>query len=114
MDSQDIAAANSGTTAVREGYRFDEAGLARWLAENVEGFAGPLTVEQFRGGQSNPTYKLVTPAKSFVLRRKPPGALLPGAHAVDREARVLAALGKAGFPVAQMHGLCTDEAVIGT
>ena len=72
-------------------------------------FAGPLTVEQFKGGQSNPTYKLVTPAGSYVLRRKPPGQLLKGAHAVEREARVLAALGAAGFPVARVHGLCTDD-----
>ena len=106
--------ANTGTTAVREGYGFDEAALSRWMAENVEGFAGPLRVEQFKGGQSNPTYKLVTPARSYVLRRKPPGDLLPGAHAVDREARVQMALGKQGFPVAKVHGLCTDDAVIGT
>ena len=110
----DFAATNTGTTGVREGYRFDEASLGRWMAANVDGFAGPLTVEQFRGGQSNPTYKLVMPTRSYVLRRKPPGELLPGAHAVDREARVLACLGKAGFPVAHMYGLCTDESVIGT
>lgn len=110
----DFAATNTGTTAVREGYRFDEVSLERWMAAHVDGFAGPLTVEQFRGGQSNPTYKLVTPGRAYVLRRKPPGELLAGAHAVDREARVLAALGKAGFPVAHMYGLCTDEAVIGT
>lgn len=110
----DATSANSGTTPVREGYRFDEASLARWMAENVEAFAGPLTVEQFRGGQSNPTYKLVTPGKSYVLRRKPPGELLPGAHAVDREATVLSRLGEAGFPVAHVHGLCTDDTVIGT
>ena len=114
MSDTDIAAANSGTTAVRDGYAFDEAGLARWMADNVGGFAGPLSVEQFKGGQSNPTYKLITPGKAYVLRRKPPGELLPGAHAVDREARVLAALGQAGFPVAHMFGLCTDESVIGT
>ena len=114
MTTPDLASANSGTTPVREGYRFDEAALARWMAANVAGFAGPLVVEQFKGGQSNPTYKLVTPGKSYVLRRKPPGELLPGAHAVDREARVLSALGRAGFPVAHVHGLCTDESVIGT
>lgn len=111
---EDTTSANSGTTPVREGYRFDEGRLARWMRENVAGFAGPLTVEQFRGGQSNPTYKLVTPARAYVLRRKPPGELLPGAHAVDREARVLTRLGAAGFPVAHVHGLCTDDAVIGT
>jgi aminoglycoside phosphotransferase (APT) family kinase protein len=106
--------ANVGTTPVREGYAFDEASLARWMSSNIESFAGPLAVEQFKGGQSNPTYKLVTPGRSYVLRRKPPGELLKGAHAVEREAKVLSALGRAGFPVAYVHGLCTDEAVIGT
>ncbi|MDG2002964.1 MAG: phosphotransferase [Novosphingobium sp.] len=106
--------ANTGTTAVREGYDFDEAALAQWMVENVDGFAGPLSVEQFKGGQSNPTYQLRTPVRSYVLRRKPPGELLPGAHAVDREARVQQALGAQGFPVATIHGVCTDGAVIGT
>lgn len=110
----DLAAANAGTSAVREGYAFDEAALARWMEANVAGYAGPLTVEQFKGGQSNPTYKLVTPARNYVLRRKPPGHLLPGAHAVDREAKVQMALATTGFPVARVHGLCTDESVIGT
>ena len=90
---------NSGTTAVREGFRFDETALARWMDAHVEGYAGPLTIEQFKGGQSNPTYRLNTPGRSYVLRRKPPGALLKGAHAVDREATVLTALAKAQFPV---------------
>lgn len=106
--------ANAGTTPVREGYRFDEAALARWMEAEVEGFSGPLTVEQFKGGQSNPTYKLVTPGRSYVLRRKPPGPVLKGAHAVEREAQVLSALGSVGFPVAHVHGLCTDESVIGS
>ncbi len=105
---------NAGTTAVREGFRFDEAALARWMAAHVEGFSGPLAVEQFKGGQSNPTYRLNTPQRSYVLRRKPPGELLKGAHAVDREATVLIALAKADFPVARVHGLCTDDAVIGS
>ncbi|SNS52706.1 Predicted kinase, aminoglycoside phosphotransferase (APT) family [Sphingomonas laterariae] len=105
---------NSGTTAVREQHRFDEARLARWMEENVAGYAGPLTVEQFKGGQSNPTYKLVTPGRSYVLRRKPPGQLIKGAHAVEREARVLSALATVDFPVARVHGLCTDDSVIGT
>jgi aminoglycoside phosphotransferase (APT) family kinase protein len=73
-----------------------------------------LTIEQFKGGQSNPTYKLITPHAAYVLRRKPPGELLKGAHAVEREAKVLIALGSAGFPVAHVHALCTDESVIGT
>jgi aminoglycoside phosphotransferase (APT) family kinase protein len=80
----------------------------------VPGYEGPLTVEQFKGGQSNPTYKLVTPGRSYVLRRKPSGQLLKGAHAVEREAKVLTGLEKAGFPVAHVHALCTDDAVIGT
>ncbi|RVT94226.1 phosphotransferase [Sphingomonas crocodyli] len=105
---------NVGAGAIRADHRFDEAALARWMEANVDGFAGPLTVEQFKGGQSNPTYKLITPGRAYVLRRKPPGQLLKGAHAVDREARVIAALGTAGFPVPRMFGLCTDEAVIGT
>ncbi len=112
--SEDLTAANSGTDPVREGYGFDEAALAAWMAANVAGYAGPLTVRQFKGGQSNPTYQLITPARKYVLRRKPPGELLPGAHAVDREATVLSKLGAAGFPVAHVFGLCTDEAVIGT
>ena len=114
MSNTEITNTNSGTTPVRAGFGFDEAALAGWLAEHVEGFAGPLSVEQFRGGQSNPTYKLVTPSKAYVLRRKPPGELLPGAHAIEREARVLSALGKTGFPVAHIHSLCEDSGVIGT
>jgi len=105
---------NSGTMDVRSTHRFDVAALARWMEQNVAGFSGPLQVEQFRGGQSNPTYKLIAGGRAYVLRRKPPGKLLPGAHAVDREYRVLAALGAQGFPVPVVHGLCLDEAVIGT
>ncbi|SFS10660.1 phosphotransferase [Sphingomonas jatrophae] len=99
---------------VREAHRFDEAALASWMRDHVEDFAGPLTVEQFAGGQSNPTYRLRTPARDYVLRRKPPGALLKGAHAVDREYRVITALGSAGFPVPHAYALCEDDAVIGT
>jgi aminoglycoside phosphotransferase (APT) family kinase protein len=99
---------------VRSSARFDVAALERWMEENVAGFRGPLQVEQFRGGQSNPTYKLIAPGRAFVLRRKPPGELLPGAHAVDREYRVLAGLARAQFPVPAVHGLCQDESVIGT
>jgi aminoglycoside phosphotransferase (APT) family kinase protein len=110
----DRSAQNRGTGTVREAHRFDAAALDRWMAANVEGYAGPLQVEQFKGGQSNPTYKLVTPARAYVLRRKPPGRLLPGAHAVDREHRVISALAAQGFPVARAYGLCLDEAVIGT
>jgi aminoglycoside phosphotransferase (APT) family kinase protein len=109
-----LADANTGTTAVREGYAFDETALTRWLEAHLDGFAGPLEVRQFKGGQSNPTYQLVTPTRRYVLRRKPPGQLLKGAHAVEREARVLTALHGAGFPVARVFGLCTDDGVIGT
>ena len=104
----------SGTQAVREQHRFDEGRLADWMQANVEGYKGPLTVEQFKGGQSNPTYKLVTPAKNYVMRRKPPGQLLKSAHAVDREYRVISTLYAQGFPVARAYSLCTDEDVIGT
>jgi aminoglycoside phosphotransferase (APT) family kinase protein len=103
----------SGTRPVEERHRIDEASLDRWMAEHVEGYAGPLTVLQFKGGQSNPTYRLDTPGRSYVMRRKPFGKLLPSAHAVDREFRVIAALGKQGFPVAHAYALCTDDAVIG-
>ncbi len=108
------ADANLGTTAVREGFAFDEAALADWMRHHVDGFAGPMQVTQFKGGQSNPTYRLNTPGKSYVLRRKPPGALLKGAHAVEREAKVLVGLEQANFPVAHVYGLCTDDAVIGS
>jgi aminoglycoside phosphotransferase (APT) family kinase protein len=104
----------SGTKAVDPRHAIDEAALAAWLTANVEGFAGPLEVRQFKGGQSNPTYQLVTPTRKYVLRRKPPGKLLPSAHAVDREFRAISALYPTGFPVAKPYGLCTDDAIIGT
>ena len=99
---------------VRDVHRFDEEALARWLAAHVEGFRGPLTVRQFRGGQSNPTYHLEAAGREYVLRRKPPGKLLPSAHAVDREYRVITALGTTGFPVPRTYALCADPDVIGT
>jgi aminoglycoside phosphotransferase (APT) family kinase protein len=104
----------SGTGDIRPGQEIDVAKLHAWMAENVEGFAGPLTVEQFKGGQSNPTYKLLTPHQNYVMRRKPPGILLPSAHAVDREYKVITALNGAGFPAPRTFGLCKDDAVIGT
>jgi aminoglycoside phosphotransferase (APT) family kinase protein len=110
----DRSAQNSGTMAVRNAHRFDTARLEQWMRREVAGFTPPMTVEQFKGGQSNPTYKVSTRAGDYVLRRKPPGKLLPGAHAVDREYRVLTALGQQGFPVPRVHGLCLDETVIGT
>jgi aminoglycoside phosphotransferase (APT) family kinase protein len=104
----------AGSGPVHEAHRFDEARLSAWLSESVRGFSGPLAVEQFRGGQSNPTYRLVTPERVYVLRRKPPGVLLAGAHAVDREARVLRSLASVGYPVPRVYALCTDASVIGT
>ena len=106
--------ANAGTTAARDAHRFDEAALARWMTDHVDGFSGPLTVDQFKGGQSNPTYRLTTPGAAYVLRRKPPGPLLKGAHDVLREARVLTALANTDVPVAPVHGICADDGVIGT
>jgi aminoglycoside phosphotransferase (APT) family kinase protein len=101
-------------TAVRAAHRFDLGRLTAWMHENIPGFSGPLTVEQFSGGQSNPTFKLSTPNSYYVMRRKPPGQLLKGAHAVDREARVMTALETAGFPVPRVHAVCTDDTVIGS
>ncbi len=104
----------SGTREVDPRYRLNEAALDAWMAANVAAYAGPLTVRQFKGGQSNPTYELTTPSAAYVLRRKPPGVLLPSAHAVDREFTVISALHAQGFPVARPHALCTDEGVIGS
>jgi aminoglycoside phosphotransferase (APT) family kinase protein len=105
---------NSGTKPVEERHRIDEAKLETWLKANVEGYAGPLEVRQFKGGQSNPTYQLVTPDRKYVLRRKPPGKLLPSAHAVDREFKVISGLNKVNFPVAKAYALCEDDSVLGT
>ena len=102
------------TTSTPASADLDLAALTEWMRGNVKGFAGPLSAERFPGGQSNPTFKLITPQRNYVLRRKPPGQLVKGAHAVEREAQVLAALGPTGFPVARLYGLCTDDAVIGT
>ena len=103
-----------GVKPVEPRHRFDEAALDRWMRDNVAGYAGPLNVFQFKGGQSNPTYRLETPDQAYVLRRKPFGPLLPSAHAVDREFRVISALHPIGFPVARPFGLCRDDAVIGS
>jgi aminoglycoside phosphotransferase (APT) family kinase protein len=110
----DRTQANSGTRPVDDRLRFDEAALEGWMAEHVPRFRGPARVSQFKGGQSNPTYRIDSDSGSYVLRRKPPGKLLPGAHAVEREYRVIAALGANGFPVARVHGLCDDDSIIGT
>ena len=111
---QDAQAAFTGTIDPSEADRLDEAKLTAWMEANVEGFRGPLTQGKFKGGQSNPTYKLSTPTKNYVLRRKPFGKLLPSAHAVDREFKVQSGLHKVGFPVARQYGLCTDDDVVGS
>lgn len=104
----------SGTKDVADALRIDAARLGKYLADHVHGFSGPLTIRQFKGGQSNPTYLLETPSRRYVLRRKPPGKLLPSAHAVDREYRVISALHGQNFPVAEPLLYCADESIAGT
>jgi len=104
----------TGVMDTPERLKFDEAALQAYMKKNVKGFKGPLTVKKFKGGQSNPTYRLETPKKNYVLRRKPPGKLLPSAHAVEREYRVMTALHPLGFPAPGTYALCEDESVIGT
>jgi len=105
----------TGTKPVAEQHAFDAAALQAYLQSQLDGFRGPLTVEQFKGGQSNPTYKLLTPTAAYVMRSKPgPAAkLLPSAHAIDREFTVMRALHGSEVPVPRMHLLCEDESVIG-
>lgn len=101
-------------TEVREAHRIDEAALARYLAQHVEGYAGDLRVRQFEGGQSNPTYLLEAGSARYVMRKKPPGQLLKSAHQVDREYRVMRALAETDVPVPRMHTICEDTDVVGT
>lgn len=103
-----------GTTETPEHLKFDEAALEAYMAAHVDGFEGPLVVEKFKGGQSNPTYLVTTPTKKYVLRRKPPGKLLPSAHAVEREYRVMTALHGVGFPAPKTFALCEDPEIVGT
>ncbi len=110
----DIQDQFSGTMNVRDQHRFDEGRLQDYLKAELGSFDGDITVEQFKGGQSNPTYKVTAGDRAYVLRRKPPGELLPSAHAVDREYRVIAALQDTPVPVPRAYLLCQDEAVIGT
>jgi aminoglycoside phosphotransferase (APT) family kinase protein len=110
----DAQAAFSGTVVPEGADRLDEARLTAWMAANVEGFVGPIVLTKFKGGQSNPTYRIDAVSGSYVLRRKPFGQLLPSAHAVDREFRVIAGLHPTGFPVARPYGLCTDDSIIGS
>ena len=104
-----------GTRPVSDKHAFDTAALTAWLENNLEGFCGPVSVEMFKGGQSNPTYKILTPQRSYVMRAKPgPVAkLLPSAHAVEREFAVMRGLAGTGVPVPRMFCLCEDESVIG-
>ncbi len=104
----------TGTQDVREQHKFDEKVLERYMEEHMEGFVGPLKVEEFRGGQSNPTYRLEAGGTRYVLRRKPPGTLLKSAHAVDREYKVISALQDTKVPVPKTYALCTDDDIIGT
>ncbi|MGA2124630.1 MAG: phosphotransferase family protein, partial [Xanthobacteraceae bacterium] len=114
MNKVDRQAAYSGTKEVSEPLKFDVTRLEAYLAAQVPTFRGPLSVRQFKGGQSNPTYFLETPARRYVLRRKPPGKLLPSAHAVDREFRAISALHAQRFPVAEPVIYCEDASVVGT
>lgn len=104
-----------GTTVeVKPQHAIDGARLEAYLDRELDGFEGPLALKQFEGGQSNPTYLLITPTRRYVLRRKPPGVLLKSAHAVDREYRVMRALEAEGFPVPRARLLCEDETIAGT
>jgi aminoglycoside phosphotransferase (APT) family kinase protein len=114
MTTIDRQSAFSGTREVAERLRFDPGRLETFLRAKVPGFSGPLLVTQFKGGQSNPTYLIETPLRRYVLRRKPPGKLLPSAHAVDREHRIISALAAQHFPVPEPVLYCADEAVVGT
>ena len=101
-------------TAVRDAHRFDESTLNAYLEQEIPTYKGPLTVKQFEGGQSNPTFQLITPQKTYVLRKQPPGELLPSAHQVDREFKVMKALWNTPVPVPEMFLLCEDLKIIGT
>ena len=104
----------TGTKEVQARLRFAPAKLETFLTRHIDEFAGPMEVREFKGGQSNPTYQLITPGRKYVLRRKPPGKLMPSAHAIDREHRVMAALYGQGFPVPKPYLLCEDESIVGT
>ncbi|MEM7468316.1 MAG: phosphotransferase family protein, partial [Pseudomonadota bacterium] len=104
----------SGTKEVEKHLKLDEKSLSEYLRDVIPDFQMPTDIRRFKGGQSNPTYQIVTPNRNYVLRRKPPGELLPSAHAVDREFRMISALHGADFPVPEPYALCEDESVIGT
>lgn len=105
---------HAGTRPVTEQDGLDTVRLAEWMRDRVAGFSGDLQVEKFKGGQSNPTFMLSAGGRKYVLRRKPPGKLLPSAHAVDREFKVISALAGSDVPVPKTYALCEDDSVIGT
>jgi aminoglycoside phosphotransferase (APT) family kinase protein len=104
----------AGLRQIPPQHSFDTQRLSAWMQTHIAGFSGPIEVQQFAGGQSNPTFLVQSASRRYVLRRKPPGKLLPSAHAVDREFRVLAALKDTAVPVAHVHALCEDSEVIGS
>src|SRR5260370_6926741 len=114
MPAIDRQEAFSGTKQVAAPLALDVARLKSFLASRLPDCSAPLCVRQFKGGQSNPTYLLETPGRRYVLRRKPPGKLLPSAHAVDREFRVISALFRQNFPVPEPLVYCEDPPVVGT
>ena len=114
MDMNNNGSIFSGTKDVAENLKFDEIKLQEWFGDNIHDIGKILQIAQFKGGQSNPTYKISTEKKNFVLRRKPPGVLLPSAHAVDREYKVITALKETEVPVPNTYGLCIDRDIIGT
>ncbi len=100
---------------VLEQHRFDDTALVAWIAGNIEGFEGPLEIAQFQGGMSNPTFLLTDAGgRRYVLRKKPPGELLPSAHAVDREYRITSALADTAVPVVRTLALCEETSIVGT
>lgn len=103
-----------GTRPVAERHRFDEAALGRWMTAHVEGFQEPCQVRQFQGGQSNPTFHVASASGEYVVRKQPPGKLTAGAHALDREVRMLRALAGSDVPVPRWRASCDDPVVIGT
>jgi aminoglycoside phosphotransferase (APT) family kinase protein len=114
LENADNTLIFSGTKEVAENLKFDELKLQEWFGDNIPSAGKIDKVVQFKGGQSNPTYKISSTNQVFVLRRKPPGILLPSAHAVDREYKVITALQNTEVPVPKTYGLCEDEDIIGT
>jgi aminoglycoside phosphotransferase (APT) family kinase protein len=110
----DRQSAFSGTRLPSPGLELDATRLGRYLEDQIDAFRGPIVIRQFKGGQSNPTYRLETPSDVYVLRRKPPGKLLASAHAIEREFRVMLALHRAGFPVPRVRCLCEQPEIAGT